>query len=171
MSLIIIETEIEADIQTCFDLARDIEFYQNSTKNPREIAIDGKITGLVEANDFITWETEYFGIVTHVSLKVSEFDNPNLFVDEMVKANFKTYRHEHIFRESGNKTIMTDKFYIESPFGIIGKFVDWIFLKKYMTKLLKLRNKALKVQAEKNYAALKLKSLRRKKGDSLFLQL
>jgi len=168
MSLIIVETEIEADIQTCFDLARDIEFYQKSIKTSREIPIDGKINGLVEANDSVTWEIQYLCIVTHVTLKVTEFDSPNLFVDEMVKANFKAYRHEHIFHKRNNKTIMTDKFHVESPFGVIGKFVDWIFLKNYMTKLLKSRNELLKIQAEKNHAALKLKSAKEK--ESLFLQ-
>lgn len=148
MSLIIMETEIEADIQTCFDLVRDIDFYQKSLKNSREIAIDGKITGLVEANDSITWEAKHLGFVRHLTLKVTQFDNPNLFVDEMIHGDYKSYKHEHIFREMGNKTIMVDKFYFESPCGIIGKFVDWVFLKKYMTNFLKTRNEILKKEAE-----------------------
>lgn len=148
MSLIIIETEIEADIQTCFDLARDIDFYQKSLKNSNEIAIGEKTTGLVETNDSVTWEAKHLGVVRHLTLKVTEFDNPNLFVDEMVDGDYKTYKHEHIFRESDNKTIMIDKFYFESPYGIIGKFVDWVFLKNYMTNFLKTRNKILKEKTE-----------------------
>ncbi|WP_396600520.1 cell division protein [Algibacter sp. R77976] len=149
MPLVKVETHINAGIQTCFDLARNVDFYQNSIKNSREIAIDGKITGLVEANDSITWEAKHLGFVRHITLKVTEFDNPNLFVDEMVHGNFKAYKHEHIFREDNNKTIMIDKFYFESPWGIIGKMIDGLFMKKYMINILKTRNSILKAQAEK----------------------
>lgn len=149
MPLVQVETYIDADIQTCFDLARNVDFYQKSIKNSREIAIDGKTTGLVEANDFVTWEAKHLGFVRHITLKVTEFDSPNLFVDEIVRGNFKAYKHEHIFRGDNNKTIMIDRFYFESPWGIIGKLVDSLFMKKYMTKILKTRNSILKVQVEK----------------------
>ncbi len=148
MPLVQVETQINADLQTCFDLARNIDFYKKSLKNSSEIPIDGKTTGLVEANDFITWEAKHLGFVRHLTLKVTEFDNPNLFVDEMVHGYYKAYKHEHVFRKCGNKTIMIDKFYFESPYGIIGKFVDWVFLKKYMTNFLITRNKTLKEKAE-----------------------
>lgn len=148
MPLIKVETEINADLKTCFDLARDVDFYQKSLERSNEIAIDGKILGLVNLNDIVIWETKHLGFVRHITLKVTEFNTPNLFVDELVKGGFKAYKHEHIFRESEDKTIMIDKFYFESPFGVIGKFVDWIFLKKYMTNLLKTRNKTLKEKAE-----------------------
>lgn len=149
MPLVQIETFINADIQTCFDLARNVDFYQKSIKNSREIAIDGKTTGLVEANDFITWEAKHLGFVRHITLKVTEFNNPYLFVDEIVEGDFKAYKHEHIFRKSNNKTIMIDKFYFESNWGFLGKIVDKFFMKKYMINILKIRNKTLKEKAEK----------------------
>ncbi|WP_298497947.1 SRPBCC family protein [uncultured Algibacter sp.] len=149
MPLVQIETFINADIQTCFDLARNVDFYQKSIKNSREIAIDGKTTGLVEANDFITWEAKHLGFVRHITLKVTEFNNPSLFVDEIVEGDFKAYKHEHIFRKSNNKTIMIDKFYFESNWGVLGKIVDKFFMKKYMINILKIRNKTLKEKAEK----------------------
>lgn len=149
MPLVQIETFINADIQTCFDLARNVDFYQKSIKNSREIAIDGKTTGLVEVNDFITWEAKHLGFVRHITLKVTEFNNPSLFVDEIVEGDFKAYKHEHIFRKSNNKTIMIDKFYFESNWGFLGKIVDKFFMKKYMINILKIRNKTLKEKAEK----------------------
>lgn len=150
MALIEVETEINADIQTCFDLARDVDFYQESIKNSKEIPIDGKISGLVDLNDHIVWEAKHLGFVRHLTLKVTEFNNPSLFVDEMIDGEYKSYRHEHVFKKNGNKSIMIDKFYFESPYGIIGKLVDWVFLKKYLTKMLKKRNKILKDKVENN---------------------
>ncbi|ULC58580.1 SRPBCC family protein [Flaviramulus sp. BrNp1-15] len=148
MPIIELHTTIDSDIKTCFDLARDVDFYQKNLKHSKEIALAGRTTGLVELNDYVTWEANYMGFVQHLTLKITEFEAPNLFVDELAFGAYKSYRHEHLFRESDDKTIMTDRFYFELPYGILGKFVNWIFLKSYMTKLLKTRNSFLKEKAE-----------------------
>jgi len=148
MPLIEIETEIKADIKICFDLARNIEFHQESLKHSNEKAIAGKISGLIELDEWVSWEAKHLGFVQHLTSKITEFDAPNYFVDEMVFGAFKSFRHEHIFRESKNRTIMIDKFNFESPYGILGRFVNWVFLKKYMKNLLETRNEVLKLKAE-----------------------
>ncbi|WP_367179882.1 hypothetical protein [uncultured Psychroserpens sp.] len=43
---------------------------------------------------------------------------------------------------------MIDTFYFQSPFGILGKIVNVLFLKRYMTNLLVTRNTFLKEKAE-----------------------
>ena len=148
MTLIKIKTEIISDIETCFDLARNIDFHQESLKYTGEKAIAGKTSGLIELGEWVSWEAKHFGFVQHLTSKITEFERPNYFVDEMIFGIFKSYRHEHVFTLEHRKTIMIDKFYFESPIGIIGKFVNWLFLKKYMTNLLLTRNKILKEKAE-----------------------
>ncbi|KJD31364.1 hypothetical protein PK35_14730 [Tamlana nanhaiensis] len=148
MPLIEVKTEIDAEIETCFDLARDVTFYQNTLQKPTEIAISGKVAGLVEKGDATIWETRHLNLHQHLTLKVTEFSQPFLFVDEMVKGHFKTYKHEHIFKKIKNKTLMIDKFYFESPYGVFGKLFDYLFLKKHIKKLIVFRNEALKDKAE-----------------------
>ena len=43
---------------------------------------------------------------------------------------------------------MTDIFNYQSPWGVLGKFADFIVLKKYMTNLLIKRNTTIKEFAE-----------------------
>ena len=148
MAFIEIETKIQADIKTCFDLARNIDFHQDSLKHSNEKAIAGKMSGLIELGEWVSWEAKHLGFVQHLTSKITEFDAPNYFVDEMVFGAFKSFRHEHIFCESENKTIMIDKFHFESPYGIVGKLANVLFLKRYMKNLLKTRNKFLKQAAE-----------------------
>lgn len=148
MPLIELETEIKSDIKTCFDLARSIDFHQESLKDTKEKAIAGKISGLIEKGEWVSWEASHLGFVQHLTSKITEFDAPNYFVDEMVFGAFKSFRHEHIFNEFEAKTLMVDKFYFESPLGILGKLANVLFLKRYMKKLLKTRNKFLKEKAE-----------------------
>ncbi len=148
MAVIEIETIINSDIKTCFDLARNIDFHQDSLKDSNEKAIAGKTSGLIELGEWVSWEAKHLGFVQHLTSKITEFDAPNYFVDEMVFGIFKSFRHEHHFRESENKTLMIDKFFFESPYGIIGRFANWLFIKKYMYNLLKTRNAFLLKKAE-----------------------
>jgi len=148
MPQIVIETEINADIDICFDLARDIGFYSQSLKNRNEIPISGKISGLVEKGDYVTWETTHLNLLQHLTLKVSEFEKPYLFVDEIVKGEFKSYKHNHVFKEIEGKTVMIDELYFASKYGIIGKITDYLILKRYLKGLMITRNKILKQKAE-----------------------
>jgi ligand-binding SRPBCC domain-containing protein len=70
------------------------------------------------------------------------------FVDEMQEGKFKTFRHEHFFEEKNGVTIMTDQLQYETPFSIIGKLFDALFLKKHLIGFLIVRNKMLKKTAE-----------------------
>ncbi|CAL2076169.1 protein of unknown function [Tenacibaculum sp. 190524A02b] len=66
----------------------------------------------------------------------------------MVKGAFKNFTHEHYFSNIYNCTTLVDVLEFSSPFGILGKLVDFIFLKKYLTMFLKERNQVIKEYAE-----------------------
>ena len=148
MPLIEIKTLINSDIQTCFDLSRDIDFHKASLEHSNEKAIDGKTSGLIELGQWVTWEAKHFGFTQQLTSKITQFDAPNYFVDEMVFGAFKSFRHEHIFQTENDATVMIDKFHFKSPFGILGKLANVLFLKRYMTNLLTRRNNFLKTKAE-----------------------
>ncbi|AUC76650.1 SRPBCC family protein [Olleya sp. Bg11-27] len=148
MPLIQLKTIIHSDIQTCFDLSRNIDFHKDSMANSNEKAIAGKTSGVIGLNEWVTWEASHFGIKQKLTSKITVFDAPHYFVDEMVSGAFKSFKHEHIFVFEDGKTIMTDKFLFKSPFGVLGRLANNLFLNKYMTTLLKTRNQYLKDKAE-----------------------
>jgi ligand-binding SRPBCC domain-containing protein len=76
--------------------------------------------------------------------KITAFDSPGYFVDEMQKGAFKRFKHQHIFNEIEVGTEMIDIFDYASPFGIVGRLADKLFLEKYMTRLLLERNQVIK---------------------------
>ena len=71
-----------------------------------------------------------------------------MFVDEMTEGAFKAYRHGHIFKEQNGKTIMIDKLFFASKYGILGKIVDTLVLKKHIKAVMISRNEILKQKAE-----------------------
>ncbi|WP_445735147.1 SRPBCC family protein [Mariniflexile sp.] len=148
MPQIKIDTVIKADIKSCFNIARNIDIHQESLRGSGKIAIAGRTSGLIELSETVTWEANHFGLVQHLTSKITEYEYPNYFVDEMVSGAFKSFRHEHHFKRNDKKTVMTDVFYFELPYGTLGKLANWLFLKKYMRNLLQTRNSYLKELAE-----------------------
>ncbi len=67
----------------------------------------------------------------------------------MISGIFKSFIHEHHFKEEAGITIMIDVFDYKAPLGFIGSIIDILFLKRYMTKFLSKRNQVIKEYAEK----------------------
>ena len=148
MPRIKIQTEIKADKQIVFDLSRSIDLHKISTEHTKEQAIAGKTSGLIGLNESVTWKAKHFGVYQTLTSKITEFDRPKYFVDEMVKGIFKRFKHEHHFSDFQDGTMMTDFFDYKSPLGFLGKIADKLFLEKYMTELLTKRNLVIKEYAE-----------------------
>ncbi len=150
MPTIKIETKINADINIVFDLSRSIDLHKISTQHTNEEAIAGVTSGLIGKDESVTWRAKHLGIYQKLTSKITKFEKPDYFVDEMEKGIFKGFKHEHIFRQNNGQTIMMDIFEYESPFGILGRIADKIFLKSYMKRLLEKRNETIKEFAECN---------------------
>lgn len=142
-------TVINAPITVCFDLARSIDAHQHSAQHTTEKAIAGRMSGLIEEGETVTWEAKHFGIKQQLTVKITEMKNPLSFSDVMVKGAFKNMQHTHEFEQQGETiTLMKDVFSYTPPYGLIGKMFDSIVLEKYMTHFLLNRNRILKQIAE-----------------------
>lgn len=77
MSKIHLKTIIKADIETVFDLARDIGLHQKSASQTNETAVAGKTSGLIEEGESVTWRAKHLGFYqTHTS-KIIEMQKPH----------------------------------------------------------------------------------------------
>lgn len=148
MPVIRLETHIKANIEIVFDLARSIDFQSKVVTSSDEKAVAGRTSGLIGLNETVTYRGKHLGVTQQLTSRVTEFDRPNFFADEMEKGAFKSMRHEHYFEGSEGGTIMKDVFKFESPLGILGTLANKLFLKAYMTNFLKGRNQKLKEYAE-----------------------
>jgi len=151
MTQIELSTPINAPVEHCFDLARSIDLHLDSMKHTGEKAIAGRISGLIELGETVTWQAKHFGVRQTLTSKITEFKYPDYFTDEMVSGAFKSFRHEHLFYPINDQTVMKDIFIFESPFGWLGEMVNFLFLGWYMGKLLKKRNGVIKKAAEMDH--------------------
>lgn len=148
MTKIHITTFIGAPVERVFDLSRSITLHKISTAHTQERAIGGVMEGLINANETVTWEAKHLFKKRQFTSLIEAMKRPQMFIDVMQKGDFKNYRHEHHFKQIGNGTIMIDHVEFESPYGILGKWVNRFYLKKYITALLLERNRVIKEYAE-----------------------
>ena len=142
------KTKIAAPREVVFDLARSVDLHIDTASGTDEKVIAGRTSGLFEEGETVTWEGKHFGMRLQLTSRVSGIDFPNRFFSKMVKGNFRKLEHEHVFEIIPEGTLMTDRFYFESPYGVIGKLADKFVLASHLKKFLKTRNEKLKSIAE-----------------------
>ena len=148
MPCLTLQTCIKAPIQTCFVLARDANFHVESARETGERIVAGRAAGLWKLGDEITFEGRHLGVRQRFSARITHFDSPSVFVDEMTGGAFSSMHHEHRFETlEGGATLMTDIIEWRSPFGVLGRVADW-FIRPHLRRFLKLRVRRLKARAE-----------------------
>ena len=113
-----------------------------------EQAVAGTVSGLIKQDETVTWKAKHLGKMRFLKVKISSMITHQSFTDELIEGDFKEMKHEHHFKPIKNGTLMIDLFSFESPYGSIGKFVNYVYLKRYLRKLLEQRNLAIKEYAE-----------------------
>lgn len=142
-----IVTEISAPVEETFDLCRNIDLHLESMLASRERAVAGVTSGLIGPGEQVTWEAQHLGRMWRMTSRITAFDRPHRFVDEMAQGPFASFCHEHLFRKHVSGTLMTDVVEVRIGLGPIGPLAD-LFAAAYLRRLLGIRNAAVKRRAE-----------------------
>jgi ligand-binding SRPBCC domain-containing protein len=119
-------------------------------KETNEKAVGGRTSGQIKLNESVIWNAKHFGFNFSMTVQITDLLSPLHFTDEMIKGPFKYFRHQHLFEKTHEGTMITDLFDFQSPFGMLGRIADKVFLERYMRKLLAKRNCAIKIRAAFN---------------------
>jgi ligand-binding SRPBCC domain-containing protein len=152
MTVVEVVTEVKAPATRCFDLARDIDLHLTSMGETGERAVAGKTSGLIGPGEEVTWEAKHLGVRQRFTSRITGFSPPRHFRDEMVRGAFKFFVHDHYFEEHDGVTTVRDVLRFSSPFGVVGRLVDRVFLARYLRRLLCSRSEAVKKTAELPFA-------------------
>ena len=112
------------------------------------MAVSGVTSGLLREGDTVKWSVRPFLLrLTHTSQV--EVSRPfSHFREVMIAGVFARYEHEHFFAVMDDGTRVRDELKFAAPFGPLGRMMETLVLRRYMTALLKRRNSALKHAAE-----------------------
>ncbi|WIG60615.1 MAG: hypothetical protein OJF49_003363 [Ktedonobacterales bacterium] len=148
MPTIRLETMIAASPERCFDLSLSVDLHRHSVAHTHEHPIAGVTTGVMHLGDTVTWEAVHFGIKQHLTTKITAYERPQYFIDEMIRGIFQEMKHHHAFVPQPPGTLMIDTFTFQAPLGIVGRVIEALILTRYMQGLLLTRNRYLKHVAE-----------------------
>lgn len=148
MPTIRLETFIDASPEQCFDLSLNVDTHGHSVAHTHERPVAGVTSGMMKLGDAVTWEAVHFGIKQHLTSKITTYERPHRFTDEMIRGIFQEIIHVHEFHPQPSGTLMVDLFTFRAPLGILGRLAEVLFLTRYMRELLLTRNKYLKEIAE-----------------------
>lgn len=131
-----------------FDLSRHIGLHKESMSAYKEEAVAGTRFGLIEKEETVTWKARHLFKERLMRVKITELKRGDMFIDEQMQGDFKMMKHEHYFKPCENGTIMIDLFHFETPYGLLGRWFNALYLTSYMKRLLEQRNKTIQEYAE-----------------------
>lgn len=148
MPTIHLTTFIGAPVERVFDLSRSIDLHLKSMAHTTEQAVAGTVSGLINKDETVTWKAKHLGKTRVLKAKITQMRAPESFTDEMVSGDFREMKHEHHFKPVSNGMLLIDLLSFETPYGILGRVLNTVFLQRYMRKLLEKRNAVIKAYAE-----------------------
>ncbi len=91
-----------------------------------------------------------FGFLkTTWKIEITDFTEFTLITDTQINGPFKYWKHDHHFENLGLNTKMTDRISYELPFGVAGRMINRIIIRKLIEKQFEFRHKMTKEILEK----------------------
>ena len=151
MGEITIRTWIDAQVEHCFDLARDVGAHVESAAFSGERLVPpGKLSGMLDVGDLVCFEGRHAGLRQRFCARITYIDRPHVFVDEQESGFFRALRHAHWFSPLTGGTLMTDHLTWRAPRGAL---MDFVFMTRHMSWFVKTKQMRLKRIAESQHAA------------------
>ena len=84
-----------------------------------------------------------FGISMGWQTEICEIQIQKHFTDRQLKGPYKVWEHTHSFIEKKNGVLMTDVINYELPFGIVGKLVEKLLVRRKVKSIFSFRKTIL----------------------------
>jgi len=139
---------IAASQEEVFDLCRSVDFHVEAARTIKARAIGHRTTGLATLDDQTTYSAAFFGMRFRLTTRITSFEQPRYFKEELVKGLFKKFSHHYRVSETNEGTLLEDCFTFVSPLGWVGRLWDKFVLERVMIRVQNERLDAIKRKAE-----------------------
>ena len=82
----------------------------------------------MEKGSLIDYTIRILGFPVHWRTLITSYDPPHGFVDEQIKGPYVLWHHRHSFKKENGGTILRDTLRSAVPLGIIGRFLNLIWI-------------------------------------------
>ena len=149
------EQWISRPIDEAFAFFADARNLEEITPSWLGFKIVSMNTDSIEEGTTILYRLRLHCMPLHWRTDICEWNPPHCFVDEQTKGPYKRWRHTHRFEAHGSRTKMIDEVQYSLPFGVLGRIVHAVKVRKDVSRIFdyrRLRIDALFGQVGENAA-------------------
>lgn len=140
MARFVLERVVPAPPAEVFDVSLDVGLHLRSQASHGERVAAGPTSGILGEGDGITWSARHFGIRFEMASIVFDVDRPHRFRDRQTRGPFARFEHTHEFESRPDGTLMRDTIVFRSPFWLLGRAVDALFMRRHLIGVISERN-------------------------------
>jgi ligand-binding SRPBCC domain-containing protein len=131
------------------DVARVFDFFRNP-RNLEELTppwLGFRITSTtgadVRVGTRIRYRLSLYGIPLRWESRITEYEENSHFADEQISGPYSLWYHRHSFSAVGGGVVMTDDVEYRLPFGLLGRFVHWLVVRRQLRAIFAYRSKVI----------------------------
>ena len=98
----------------------------------------------MKTGTLIDYTINIFGIGVHWRTLISDYNPPHNFTDEQLKGPYTFWHHRHEFISSSDGTLIRDTVAYALPFGMLGRLVHALLVKRQLRQIFDFRTSAIK---------------------------
>ena len=104
----------------------------------------------MEKGSLIDYTIRILGFPVHWRTLITSYNPPHGFVDEQIKGPYVIWHHRHSFKDINGGTMIQDTVRYAVPLGIIGRFLNFIWIQKDLKDIFAYRKIIISNKFEKH---------------------
>ena len=104
----------------------------------------------MEVGRLIDYNIYLMGIPIHCRTLITDYEPPNMFVDQQIKGPYAMWHHTHTFHKVKGGVEIKDRVVYSIPFGFLGRLLNYLWIKRDLNNIFLHRKKVIDKLFENN---------------------
>ena len=104
----------------------------------------------MEVGRLIDYNIYLLGIPIHWRTLITDYEPPNMFVDQQIKGPYAMWHHTHTFHKVKGGVEIKDRVVYSIPFGFLGRLLNYLWIKRDLNNIFLYRKKVIDKLFENN---------------------
>lgn len=149
MADLAVTTTLPCGIERAYDLARRVDVHERAMASYDERVVDAPPNRVLDEGDRVARESTHLGLTLRRTHEVAAATPPLTYREVQVEGPFVEFVHDHEFeRIDATHTIVDDELTYELPWGALGDALDRAYVRGYLRRVLRERNRVLESIAD-----------------------
>ena len=137
------KTIINRSVKEVFDFFKSPENLSELTPSKLNFVILTPTPIKMKDGQLIDYTITLFGKKIHWRTMITDYIEPEMFIDQQIKGPYLLWHHKHQFNEIDNGVEMIDEVNYSIPFGFLGEIVHFLYIRKELEYIFKYRSKII----------------------------